>query len=64
MTLSAVLTVHDPENYLRPPVRRRQWQRNDAAVIFPYTCDPDSFYLQMYEEGEMDIYIKRTDRRF
>lgn len=63
-TLSAVITVHDPENYLRPPVRRRQWVRNDEAEIFPYTCDPDSFYLSMYEDGELDMYIERADRRF
>jgi hypothetical protein len=63
-TLSAVITVHDPENYLRPPVRRRQWLRNDKAEIFPYTCDPDSFYLSMYEDGELDMYIERADRRF
>jgi hypothetical protein len=34
------------------------------AEIFPYTCDPDSFYLKMYEDGEMDMYIERTDKRF
>jgi hypothetical protein len=63
-TLTAVVTVHDPENYERPPVRRRMWIRDDSAEIFPYTCDPDSFYLQMYEDGEMDMYIERTERRF
>ena len=63
-TLSAVITVHDPENYARPPVRRRQWVRNDAAEIFPYTCDPDSFYLTMFEDGELEMYIERSDRRF
>lgn len=63
-TLTAVITVHDPENYERAPVRRRQWIRNNDAEIFPYTCDPDSFYLTMYEDGEMEMYIERTDRRF
>lgn len=63
-TLTAVVRVHDPENYRRAPVRRRQWQRDDDAEIFPYTCDPDSFYLTMYEDGEMEMYIQRTDRRF
>lgn len=63
-TLTAVITVHDPENYLRPPVRRRKWIRNDGAEIFPYTCDPDSFYITMYEDGEMDMYIDRADKRF
>lgn len=62
--LTAVITVYDPENYARPPVRRRQWHRNDAADIFPYTCDPDSFYLQMYEDGKMDMYLERADKRF
>jgi len=63
-TLSAVLTVDDPDSYERPPVRRRRWVRNDKTEIFPYTCDPDSFYIPMYEDGEMDMYIERTDRRF
>jgi len=63
-TLSAVLTVFDPDSYERPPVRRRRWVRNANTEIFPYTCDPDSFYLTMYEDGELEMYIKRTDRRF
>jgi len=64
VTLTAVITVHDPENYRRPPVRRRMWKRDNTAEIFPYTCDPDSFYLPMYEDGELDMYIERTDKRF
>lgn len=63
-TLTLVVTVYDPDNYSRPPVRRRKWQRDPSAEIFPYTCDPDSFYLPMYEDGELDMYIERTDRRF
>ena len=63
-TLTAIITVYDPANYERPPVRRRQWQRNNAEDIFPYTCDPDSFYLKMYEDGEMDMYLDRADKRF
>lgn len=62
--LTMVVTVHDPENYARPPVRRRMWKRDDTAEIFPYKCDPDSFYIKMYEDGEMDMYIERTDKRF
>lgn len=63
-TLSAVITVHDPKYYARPPVRRRRWVRNDAAEIYPYTCDPDSFYITMYEDGDLDMYIERADFRF
>lgn len=62
--LTLVVTVHDPENYSRPPVRRRMWRRDASAEIFPYTCDPDSFYLPMYEDGELEMYIERTDKRF
>ena len=63
-TLTLVVTVHDPENYSRPPVRRRMWRRDASAEIFPYTCDPDSFYLPMFEDGELEMYIERTDKRF
>lgn len=63
-TLTAVIVVHDPANYARPPVRRRQWVRDDSAEIFPYTCDPDSFYLTMFEDGELEMYLKRSEQRF
>jgi hypothetical protein len=63
-TLSAVIIVHDPDNYRRAPIRRRRWVRNDDAEIFPYTCDPDSFYLTMFENGELEMYKERADRRF
>jgi hypothetical protein len=62
-TLSAVMTLHDPDNYVKPPIRRRMWRRDPDAVIFPYECDPDSFFRQLYEEGEMQNYIERADRR-
>jgi hypothetical protein len=61
--LSLVLTLHDPENYLRPPIRRRVWTRQDDAVIYPFECDPDSFFRQLYNEGRMQEYIDRTPRR-
>ncbi len=62
-TLTAVITLHDPENYKRPPVRRRMWTRNPETEIFPYECDPDSFYRQMYNEGLLDMYFERSRRR-
>ena len=63
-TLNAVITLHDPENYERPPIRRRAWNRNPNTEIFPYECDPDSFYRQMYNEGKLDMYFERSERRF
>jgi hypothetical protein len=61
--LSLVLTLHDPENYERPPIRRRVWTRQDDAVIYPFECDPDSFFRQLFNEGRMQEYIDRTPRR-
>ena len=61
--LSAVITLHDPENYERPPVRRRAWVRDANTEIYPYECDPDSFYRQMYNEGRLDMYFERSKRR-
>ena len=62
-TLSAVITLLDPKNYRVPPIRRRQWQRSPETVIYPYECDPDSFYRQMYNEGKLDMYFERSERR-
>lgn len=62
-TLSAVITLIDRENYKVPPIRRRQWKRSPNAVIYPYECDPDSFYRQMYNEGKLDMYFERSKRR-
>lgn len=61
--LSAVITLYDPENYERPPIRRRAWRRDPEAEIYPYECDPDSFFRQLFEEGRMQEYIDRADRR-
>ncbi len=61
--LTLVLTMNDPDNYLRPPIRRRAWTRQDDAVIYPFECDPDSFFRQVFDEGRMEEYIKRSPRR-
>jgi len=61
--LSVVLTLDDPDNYERPSVRRRVWTRQSDAVIFPFECDPDAFFRQLFNEGRMQEYIERTPRR-
>jgi len=61
--LNMVMYLHDPDNYLRPPIRRRAWDRNNEALIFPFECDPDSFFRQLYDEGRMQEYIDRAPRR-
>jgi len=61
--LEAVITLYDPDNYQRPPIRRRAWTRKPDTEIYPYECDPDSFYRQMYNEGKLDMYFERSKRR-
>ena len=61
--LNLVMYMHDPENYNRPPIRRRAWDRSDEALIFPFECDPDSFFRQLFSEGRMQEYIDRSYMR-
>ena len=61
--LNLVMHMHDPDNYVRPPIRRRAWDRNDESLIFPFECDPDSFFRQLYSEGRMQEYIDRAHMR-
>lgn len=63
-TLNAVVTLHNPDNYERPPIRRRMWTRDPETEMYPSECDPDSFYRQMYNENLLDMYFERSQRRF
>jgi len=61
--LNLEMVMHDPDNYRRPPIRRRAWDRDDSAIIFPFECDPDSFFRQLFGEGRMQDYIDRAHMR-
>ena len=61
--LNMIMEQHDPDNYQRPPIRRRAWDKDNGALIFPFECDPDSFFRQLYDEGRMQEYIDRSYRR-
>ena len=61
--LNMIMQQVDPDNYKRPPIRRRAWDKNDESLIFPFECDPDSFFRQLYGEGRMQEYIDRSPRR-
>jgi hypothetical protein len=63
-SMTAVITLHDPDNYERPPIRRRAWTRKPETEMYPNECDPDSFYRQMYNEDLLDMYFERSRRRF
>lgn len=50
-------TLHDPDYYERPVVRRTQWRRADGQEMLYAPCDPDSFYRGMQVEGVLDDYF-------
>ena len=63
--LHAHMTLHDPQNYQKPPVSSAIWKRvKDTTVVFPLLCDPDSFYRQLHDEGNFEKYIERAHRRY
>ena len=61
--LNMIMQLVDADNYKRPPIRRRAWDKNNESLIFPFECDPDSFFRQLYNEGRMQEYIERSPRR-
>jgi hypothetical protein len=61
-TLAGIMTIHDPENYNQPPIRRTL-RRRTSEVPLPYECDPDSFFRQLYRENQLEEYFSRGDRR-
>lgn len=61
--LTVVFTLHDPDNYERDPIRRRVWTREPDTILYPFECDPDSFFRQLFNEGRMQEYIDRTPFR-
>ncbi len=61
--LNMVMQQVDPDNYKRPPIRRRAWDKNNDSLVLPFECDPDSFFRQLYNEGRMAEYIERSPRR-
>ena len=63
-TLFAVTALTVTDNYKRSPIRRRKRTRNPETRIFPYECDPDSFFRQMYNENLLEMYFERSRRRF
>ncbi|MDA1372000.1 MAG: hypothetical protein O2971_14705 [Proteobacteria bacterium] len=57
--LRSLLTLHDPENYLRPIIRFRQWRRTPEAAIMEYDCDSYPFFRGLELEGKLDEYWER-----
>ncbi len=53
-------TLHDPDYYERPVVRRTQWRRADGQEMLYAPCDPDSFYRGMQLEGVLEDYFMNS----
>ena len=63
--LVGIMTVHDPDNYNEPMIKRARWRKeHDTRVRFPSLCDPDSFYRELHDDGLLDEYWKRSNRRY
>lgn len=63
--LVGVLTIHDPENYRQPMVKRARWRKETGSKIrFPSLCDPDSFYRELYDDDLLEDYWQRSHRRY
>jgi len=63
--LVGVMRLDDPQYYNEPPLKRARWRRaSDDVIRFPSLCDPDSFYRELYDDGRLEEYWRRSDRRF
>jgi len=51
-------TLHDPDYYERPVIRRLQWTRSSDQDLLFAPCDPDSFYRSLQFDGVFDSYFE------
>lgn len=51
-------TLHDPDYYARPLVRRVLMVPSDDTELSYSPCDPDSFYRSMQLDGALDSYFE------
>lgn len=62
-TMRHTLTLHDPRFY-HFPIEKEIWRtRVDTPQYNVDVCDPDAFYIDLYNRGAFDDYIERTDLR-
>lgn len=59
LTMDRTMTIYDPY-YTEPLVRRRGSARGPNVEIFEMaSCDPQSYYRDLYESGEIEDYLYR-----
>ena len=62
-TLRQTLTLHDPEYYQFPIVNEIWRSRGDNPLYNVDACDPDPFYIDLYDRGVFGQYIERSAAR-
>jgi len=59
LTIDRTMTIHDPY-YTEPLTRVRGSARNDDIEIMEQaSCDPDSYYLDLWESGRLEEHFRR-----
>jgi hypothetical protein len=59
LTMDRIATFYDPY-YTAPLVRRRGSAREPGLVVYEMaTCDPQSYYIDLYESGQIEEYLYR-----
>lgn len=59
LTMDRTMTIHDPY-YTAPLVRRRGSARGQSVEIIEQTsCDPDGYYLDLFESGRIEEHLRR-----
>lgn len=59
LTMDRIATFHDPY-YTGPLTRRRGSAREAGLVVYEMaTCDPQSYYIDLYESGQIEEYLYR-----
>jgi hypothetical protein len=59
LTMDRIMTVYDPY-YTEPLVRRRGSSRGPNVEVFEMaSCDPQSYYRDLYESGQIEEYLYR-----
>jgi hypothetical protein len=59
LTMDRTMTIHDPY-YTEPLIRRRGSARgSDVEIIEQDACDPDGYYLDLFENGRLEEHFAR-----
>ena len=62
-TLRQTLMLHDPEYYHFPIVNEIWRSRGDNPLYNVDACDPDPFYIDLYDRGAFGEYVERSALR-